>query len=307
MQTVLKALITSLLLFVVFRSIDLGSVFAIINGVELFWLAGALILQTVSTCTASLRWNMIMNRLDFKESPAFYLKSYFQGAFFNQVMPGSIGGDAFKVINLGSKGYSKTESFYGVVIDRGVGLASLLLLALLASFLGGELFPAWLIQLIRLVSVGGLAGFVLVLYLHKLTWLSKVKIFRPAVRISEHMATVYRQPATLIIHAVMSLAVHLLAVLSFWALAMAINMEVSLTTLLIAIPPSLLLTIIPISLAGWGVREGSMVGILMLAGLIKAQILSLSVLYGLLLIATGMPGAYLWVRHKKSFPKEELQ
>ncbi|MBU0485128.1 MAG: flippase-like domain-containing protein [Proteobacteria bacterium] len=305
MQTAIKALITSLLLYVILRNIDLPSVSATIKGTEISWLAVAYLLQTASTGVAAFRWNLIMERLDFSESRLFYLKSYFQGVFFNQVMPGSIGGDAFRVIDLGAKGYSKIESFYGVMIDRGVGLASLILLTLLASFLGDELFPAWLIQLIRLVSVIGLAGFILVMFLHRLKVLSRVRIFRPMVRISEHMSTVYRQPITIIFHAILSLAAHLLGLLTFWALAKAINMEVNFTILLIAIPPSLLLTIVPISLAGWGVREGAMVGILMLAGLVKAEILSLSVLFGLLLIATSIPGAYLWVRHKKSLATKE--
>jgi hypothetical protein len=69
---------------------------------------------------------------------------------------------------------------------------------------------------------------------------------------------------------------------------------------LIAVPPVFLLTIIPISLAGWGVREGAMVGIFMLVGADETKILAISILYGLLLIISSLPGSYFWVKSKRA-------
>lgn len=69
---------------------------------------------------------------------------------------------------------------------------------------------------------------------------------------------------------------------------------------MVAVPPVLLLSIIPVSLAGWGVREGAMVGIFLLVGAAKASILSVSILYGLLLIVASLPGLLLWLRSPDS-------
>ena len=62
----------------------------------------------------------------------------------------------------------------------------------------------------------------------------------------------------------------------------------------------MMLTIAPISLAGWGVRESGMIGLFLLIGANKAQVLSMSVLYGLILLAASLPGLYLFLmsRHK---------
>ena len=300
MKTLLKALVSLLLLFIVFRNINVPAVLKTLISSNPLLIVIGFLLQIASTCLAAFRWHLVMKKLCFEENSIFYLISYLKGTFFNQVMPSSIGGDAFRVIDLGSKGYSKLESFYGVAIDRGIGLASLLLLSLTTSIFSGYLFPAWLIKLVQLVTLGGLAGFTLLCFIHKFIFFAQIKIFKPIVGISQRIFSIHQEISTIIVHLCISVTVHILAVLSFWALALAIGMDTSLVTLLVAIPPIFLLTLFPISLAGWGVREGAMVGVLMLAGIVKSQILSLSVLYGLLLIATGIPGAYFWACHPKS-------
>ena len=67
---------------------------------------------------------------------------------------------------------------------------------------------------------------------------------------------------------------------------------------LIAMPPIFLLTFVPISLAGWGIREGAMVGLFMLAGADKSQILAVSILYGITLIISSLPGGLFWLDSK---------
>jgi hypothetical protein len=75
--------------------------------------------------------------------------------------------------------------------------------------------------------------------------------------------------------------------------------ELNFDVFLVAIPPIFLLTIIPVSLAGWGVRESAMVGILVLVGAAKSGVLAISILYGLILIISSLPGAYFWTVSKK--------
>jgi hypothetical protein len=55
-----------------------------------------------------------------------------------------------------------------------------------------------------------------------------------------------------------------------------------------------LLTAAPISIAGWGVREGIMVVGLGYLGVIPEQALVLSILYGVLMLASSLPGLIIW-------------
>ncbi|SFV59233.1 hypothetical protein MNB_SM-4-1688 [hydrothermal vent metagenome] len=110
----------------------------------------------------------------------------------------------------------------------------------------------------------------------------------------------YASRILLIKHISISVIVHLFSVLTMYGLSLALGLDLSFQTLLIAVPPVFLLTIIPISLAGWGVREGAMVGVFMLIGADQTKVLAMSILYGLLLILSAAPGTYFWIKSKKA-------
>ena len=86
---------------------------------------------------------------------------------------------------------------------------------------------------------------------------------------------------------VVSFAVYLLAC------GMSINLEFINTLLLM--PLVILVTVLPISIAGWGIREGAMVVALGLVGVASVDAVSLSIILGLLGILSGLPGGMLWL------------
>ena len=55
---------------------------------------------------------------------------------------------------------------------------------------------------------------------------------------------------------------------------------------------------VPISLAGWGVREGGMIGLFTLLGADLTLVLSMSIIYGLILIITSLPGLAIYLSGK---------
>jgi hypothetical protein len=63
----------------------------------------------------------------------------------------------------------------------------------------------------------------------------------------------------------------------------------------VLVPLVVLVSMLPVSVAGWGVREGAMVVALGAVGVDRATALTTSVLFGLALAATGIPGGLLWL------------
>ena len=57
--------------------------------------------------------------------------------------------------------------------------------------------------------------------------------------------------------------------------------------------------LIPISIAGWGVREGVMVVLLGLIGISSESALALSILYGIILTIVGLMGGIFWLFERK--------
>jgi len=178
-------------------------------------------------------------------------------------------------------------------------LVGLLILNLLANLLFYGTFPKWLFQLINLVTLSGIAGFLVLLNIQHIHFLSNIKGLNLFYKLSAALGKLYQSKIELVKHLSISMLVHLFSVLTLYFLGQAFYLNLSFEVYLIAVPPIFLLTIVPISLAGWGVRESAMVGIFMLVGAPKEAVLSVSVIYGLILIITALPGAYFYLTAQK--------
>jgi hypothetical protein len=93
----------------------------------------------------------------------------------------------------------------------------------------------------------------------------------------------------------LSLLIPLLAVVIAWAAARSIAVPAGLPTLFQLIPPVTLITMMPISIAGWGVREAAMTTAFSYAGLAQADGLITSLLYGACAFVVGTIGGLIWI------------
>ena len=263
------------------------------------WLGIALVFQMASTYLAAYRWFKISKLIIFKERLSFYVQSYFKGTFFNQVLPSSIGGDAVRILDLAQKKYPKKDAFYGVFVDRVVGLVGLLILNLIATLIFFGTFDKHFSMLIISIALSGIVGFIALFHFEKIKFLGKYKFLDLFHRLSKRLNRLYPSNIILMQHLSISVLVHLLTVIAMYSISLSVELNLSFQIFLIAVPPVFLLTIVPISLAGWGIREGAMVGIFLLIGADETKILAMSILYGIILIASAVPGSFFWIRSKK--------
>jgi len=300
MKNIIKLVITIAIFYYLFKGIDFQEFGKLLFNSHGGWIFVALLMQLTSTYLAAYRWFKISQLLVFQEKLSFYVQSYFKGTFFNQVLPSSIGGDAVRIIDLSRKGYEKKDAFYGVFVDRVVGLVGLLVLNLIASIIFYGTFEQDFSQLIIAIALSGIVGFSLLFQLHRLTFLAKYKGLNLFVRLANRLNSLYASRLLLVKHISISVVVHFFSVLTMYGLSLSLSLDLSFQTLLIAVPPVFLLTIVPVSLAGWGVREGAMIGIFMLVGADQTKVLAMSILYGLLLILSALPGSYFWIKSKQT-------
>lgn len=298
MKNIIKLLITIILLYTIVRVVDTDALIKIWSEMAYPALIFAIIAQLISNLVASYRWRLIMSSLDFKEPLLYYIKSYFKGAFFNQALPSSIGGDAVRILELGEKGYRKREAFYGIFIDRIIGLLGLLILNLVANLSHSGLFEPWLFKLITAVCIASILGLIVLVQIRKIKMLADMPVMNLFYNLSLRFRKVYRGKINILIQTSLSVLIHLMSIMAVYAISKAIGMDYSLWVFLVIFPPVFLFTLIPISLAGWGVREGAMIGFFLLIGAPKEQILSLSILYGIIVICCSLPGMIFWITSK---------
>ncbi len=103
---------------------------------------------------------------------------------------------------------------------------------------------------------------------------------------------------------ILSLSIHIFTFAGVYMIARAFGVDLPLYAFMVIMPPVILLTIIPISLAGWGVREVSMVSLLSYSGIAQETALSISIIFGFTYVIQGLLGLYFFINSKKEINNE---
>ncbi len=295
-----KLAITTLLLILIIRQVDPARAWQAISQVPPADILLAMLLQLASSCVATYRWSLIMARIGFHRPFIFYLKSFFKGTFFNQGLPTSIGGDGIRILDCSQEKGTAEDAFYGVFIDRIVGLAGLLLLNICALLINRHLLPSSVYFPLLLILGSLFCSLILLFFLRRFRFITTSRILGYLGRLSERYFQVYSSVGAIGLQTGLSVVTHLLAMTAFYTLGVAIGLDYSLRVYLALVPPVILLTILPVSLAGWGIREGAMVGFFLLVGADKSRVLSFSILYGLLALVCSLPGLAVYLGERNS-------
>lgn len=301
LKPIARLLVSATILLLIARAIDPGQAWSALRAMRRDLLVLAVLAQFGSTLVSAYRWKLIMHNLDFGLSLRFFCDSYFKGMFFNQGLPTSIGGDAIRVLDVASRGYRKRDALYGVAVDRIAGLGALLSLTLVAGLLDPQLLPAAVYRPILLLIVLGLLGVLGIASLRRLEWLDRHRSGAYARALAGRFHRAFsRQRLALLASSVL---VPLLAVACLLCLGWALGLRYGPMTYFAIVPPALALTVVPVSIAGWGVREGALVGLFASIGADRSAVLMMSLLYGLTLILVSLPGALVLVRGRRGAPR----
>ena len=183
------------------------------------------------------------------------------------------------------------------MVDRIIGLGALMSLTLLAYLLNPDVLPKQVHRPILLIISTGALGFFSIFFIKYFTWLNRYPKLAIISIIAERLHQALSSQRLLLV--VASLLIPILALLGFFATGWALGLRVNLITYFAIVPPALVLTVIPISVAGWGVREGALVGLFSLIGADKTAVLMMSLLYGLTLIIVSLPGLVTYLKGRQ--------
>ena len=292
-----RFVVSASILALILRSIDFRQAWQVAASAKPEFLLLALLMQFGSTAVSAYRWQWIMRNLGFGQTFRFYWDSYFKGMFFNQGLPTSIGGDALRILDVARRGFRKRDVLLGIAVDRLTGLGALLLLALAAHLIKPELLPDRVYLPIVWLLAAGSIGFASLAFLGRWSWLGRQPGLAMLKTVSERFLLALSRHRLLLIAS--SLLVPLLAILSFFAAGWALGLRYDLLTYFAIVPPALVLTVVPVSIAGWGVREGVLIGLFSLIGAERETVLMMSLAYGIMLILVSLPGLFVFVAGRR--------
>jgi len=294
----LKVAVSALLLYLSLRAVRLESVGARLASAKASWLAAAAALGIVQIVLLAVRWREIADAGTARLAVKAALQFTFIGSFFSQVLPSTVGGDAARIFLLARSGGGWAHATYSVLIDRivGVTLLAAIVIACLPWSMGiiHDPLARGVLLLIGFGAVAGAAVFLAIGFLPA-RLAARFGIVRHLSSASRMAWTLCRCPRSSLALIATSLPIHFITVAIVWCCAQSVAAPVGFAEVLFVLPPVLLIATVPISIAGWGVRESSMIVAFGYAGLAQSDGLTLSILFGLLSFAVGAIGGVVWI------------
>jgi hypothetical protein len=301
----LKLLVSAAALALIAARVDVAGTLAQLAkpDPELLGLAcGVLVLQWPLT---ALRLSLLSERAGARLSALHALRIQIGSLLMSQAVP-TVGGDAFRSVALQRAGLSWTKAIGVAITDRYFALLGLALIVLAGQpWLRGAVPDSPLVTVTSVGLVGVLALLAGLVASDRLMPRSAGRVLTAFSSVGPALRDALADSRVAPLALLSSVAAHLITVSVVTLLAGALHLELSVTHAALLVPPIVLLAALPISVAGWGVREGSSVALLSLADIPASSAVAVAVLLGVLQLLVSLPGALsimLERRHTHSTP-----
>lgn len=251
------------------------------------------LIQAVQIMIGSWRMRVLMASYGEALAWVFSIRLTFVGFFFSQTFISFIGGDGMRIWQMMRNGYAIRVAGHVVMADRIVGFVMLLALILLGLPFAFAMSDGVMRAAIVLISVGSIFGCLVFFYVHllPLTW-QRIKIISLVTEQSIFCRKILaKRPLFFVFYAFP----HVLNTLILYAFLIDFGAQVNFFVLLSVAPPVFLLSMLPISFAGWGVREGALAAVLGSFGVDPSIVIAASIAFGLSHIVASLPGSVLWI------------
>jgi hypothetical protein len=219
------------------------------------------------------------------------------GHFFNQLLPTSIGGDAARAWYARTPSMGLLQAGAAVLCDRIIGI--FMLAALIAV-----LFPvSWdMVDGSVRIQVLGIAATCLIgagAFIAASPVFARYRSLRLLESCTRFLLEVLRDRSAAAWLLGSTVLAHMLTGFTGYVLIASLWPEAPVLKCVTLFLTALLVSTIPISYAGWGLREATAVYFLRDAGVSPDVAFKVSIMYGVLLATASLPGALFWAARSR--------
>jgi len=261
------------IIFIVFLILknqkNFNQIYSSLINIRAAFLSIAVLIYFVSLLAESVQWNIMLRAQKIKVSQLFLLQSMMIGFFYNNLLPSNIGGDFYRVLDVSkNKRTSLEKNISAVFLERFFGLISITLYFLISSFTTFKVLGRSAIIILIFLVI----AFLLFSIIIKPRFFKIDKFFARFKRLSKfekefnsfnEILTSYRDKWIYIIGGmIFNLIAQTLVMVSYYFIVLSLEIKISFMLFFLIVPVIFVLTGIPISIGGLGVRENTFVFLL---------------------------------------------
>ena len=276
---------------------------------DVLLLVSAFILLWVERGWAVVKWHFLLRTQGAAIAWWTLFAIYNIGAFWGLFLPSSLSTDVVRGYYLSQNTRNMELSAASVVVDRMMGLFSLLFLCLVSIAVYSSKLQASVIEHVVLSSL----FFIFLAVLAHLDWVSDVlerKIpFFTSHALGKKLISMHRAflqfkkfPRILVISFLFSLVLQLIRVITMYVTARAFGIDADIVTFFIVVPITVIVIMIPISVGGLGVREGAFVSLFGLVGIGVNDSFVISGTNSVMVTLIGLMGGIFYIAYKNKVP-----
>jgi uncharacterized protein (TIRG00374 family) len=297
MKTLIKTVISLGLIGLLLYNVEWDTFLSHLEALSIWVIIVVLLVFTMQFPISAFKWKTALRIHQLDYSFGYLLKVLCIGFFFNNFLPSSIGGDAYRVIKtMPQEGY-KSRAVSAVLLERIIGFGALLLLGFIGGLITLQYEQNNLLHLYVLICVAG-GGAAIVLYAllragFLAALLERIKHVKKLEILTHNLGHIWRNPGMIVNVGLVSLLFQVLAVLAISILFDALDTEGTYAKYAVMAAIVGLAGILPISINGIGVIEGAFVvsatqlGIgyneaIIVAFMLRILVLPLSLLCGII-------------------------
>ncbi len=282
---------------------DPSAVLGAARGADIGFIFLACALVVLDRALMAYRWLTLLSPLDPAQRPrlSVVMRVFFVSTFVGTFLPASIGGDAVRAYGLSRQGVGGVDAVASVMMDRLLGVVSILLVAVAGVFLARDLIDfRLLLPALGLLAAACLAALGVVFSSHTAVLIASVVRQLPrsrdaGPRLVEAIQRYKHHRGDLVNVLLCSVAVQVLRVLQTYSLGLALGLTVPLGVYFALVPIILLIVLMPITINGIGTTQAGFVWLFGRAGVASAPAFALSVLFLAIAIVGNLPGGLLYL------------
>jgi glycosyltransferase 2 family protein len=264
-----RVVVSVVLLALLFSRMDVGALAANARQASVPWLLVALVIYFAHVLASTWRWRVLLDAQSVHVPRTLLLSSYLVAIFFNNFLPSNIGGDVIRISDTARRTRSKTLATTIILVDRGLGVLGLVLVAAISATIVGQLqghvpSPIWPVWLWAAFAVTIALGIFLVWapslfgrLLMPLTAFNPAWMSERIEKLTHALERFRNSPGALAECFAGALCVQALLIVYHLAVVHALNVPIGVWDLAVIVPLSFVVQMVPVSLNGFGVREAT--------------------------------------------------